>query len=231
MRRREGFFKVLGAGFLNGRINKQMRQNRERSESVAKSGLESEDRKDKRELILEAAVKVFSRYGYHKAKMEDIALEAGIGKGTIYEYFDSKLSLFQQMLERSRDIYYNSLIDGRQESLSFKERLRAVFLSHINFCRENRELTRVVFWDTEIMDEELKAWCYEKRKEKEEELKAVVLKAVENGEIRPVSPQVLGLVISGILASIWAPLTLENWDIEAEELTDALIDIIFNGIG
>lgn len=197
---------------------------------MAKNLPESEDKKDKRKLILEAAVKVFSRQGYHKAKMEEIAAEAGIGKGTIYEYFDSKLNLFQEMLERSRDIYSNSLIGENQESLSFKERLRAVFLSHINFCRENKELTRVVFWDTEIMDEELKAWCYEKRKEKEEEFRNIVVKAIKAGEIRKVSEQVLTLVISGVLSSIWAPLTLEGWDIEAEELADELIDLVFNGI-
>lgn len=192
---------------------------------------DSGEKKDKRDVILDAAVKVFSRRGYHRAKMEEIALEAGIGKGTIYEYFDSKLNLFQEMLERSRDIYYNSLVDDKQENLSFKERLRAVFLSHINFCREHKELTRVVFWDAEIMDEELKAWCYEKRKEKEEEFKGIVLKAIKAGEIRRVSEQVLTLIISGVLTSIWAPLTLEDWDIEAEELTDTLIDMVFNGIG
>ncbi len=44
----------------------------------------------KKQDILSAALKVFGRQGFANTKMIDIALEAGIGKGTIYEYFRSK---------------------------------------------------------------------------------------------------------------------------------------------
>ena len=46
-----------------------------------------EVKKGKRELILEAAINVFSTKGYHNTRMEEIASQAGVGKGTIYEYF------------------------------------------------------------------------------------------------------------------------------------------------
>lgn len=52
------------------------------------------DKKKKREKILEAAVKVFSKKGRTATKISDIAEEAGIGKGTIYEYFQSKDEVF-----------------------------------------------------------------------------------------------------------------------------------------
>ncbi|MFC2113050.1 TetR/AcrR family transcriptional regulator [Bacteroidota bacterium] len=48
------------------------------------------DKELKKQDILFAALKVFGRQGVANAKMIDIALEAGIGKGTIYEYFRSK---------------------------------------------------------------------------------------------------------------------------------------------
>ena len=48
------------------------------------------DRQKKREKILRAALKVFSDRGMTEFKMIDIATAAGIGKGTIYEYFSSK---------------------------------------------------------------------------------------------------------------------------------------------
>ncbi|MEN6392180.1 MAG: helix-turn-helix domain-containing protein, partial [Syntrophomonas sp.] len=60
--------------------------------------------KGKRELIIEAAIKVFSQKGYHNTRMEEIAQAAGIGKGTIYEYFESKLQLFQSMMEDSLQV-------------------------------------------------------------------------------------------------------------------------------
>ena len=52
------------------------------------------DKAAKKEYILQAAMKVFAQQGFGKTKMIDIATEAGIGKGTIYEYFSSKDEIF-----------------------------------------------------------------------------------------------------------------------------------------
>ena len=52
------------------------------------------DKEEKKSNILEASIKVFSKKGVAKAKISDIAEAAGIGKGTIYEYFRSKDEIF-----------------------------------------------------------------------------------------------------------------------------------------
>ena len=58
----------------------------------------SEKRKiKKRETILASAIEVFGKKGYTNAKMEDIANEAGVSKGTMYNYFESKESLFVEL--------------------------------------------------------------------------------------------------------------------------------------
>jgi AcrR family transcriptional regulator len=49
---------------------------------------------DRKKTIVTAAITVFSRKGYAAARMVDVALAAGIGKGTIYQYFPSKEALF-----------------------------------------------------------------------------------------------------------------------------------------
>jgi TetR/AcrR family fatty acid metabolism transcriptional regulator len=54
---------------------------------------------DKREQIIQAATKVFARDGLDKGRIDDIAREAGIGKGTVYEYFRSKEELFDALVE------------------------------------------------------------------------------------------------------------------------------------
>ena len=50
---------------------------------------------DKKEQIIHAALEVFARQGLEKGKIADIAKQAGIGKGTIYEYFKSKDEIFK----------------------------------------------------------------------------------------------------------------------------------------
>lgn len=49
--------------------------------------------------IVRAAFRVFSGKGYRKTRMEEIALEAGVSKGTLYYYFTSKAHLFHYLLE------------------------------------------------------------------------------------------------------------------------------------
>lgn len=56
-------------------------------------------KKMKRARIVEAAAKVFARRGFFGTLMADIAAEAGMGKGTLYEYFHSKEDLFFAVFE------------------------------------------------------------------------------------------------------------------------------------
>ncbi len=185
---------------------------------------------NKREIILDAAVQVFSTKGYHNTRMEEIATVAGIGKGTIYEYFDSKLQLFQAMMEGSLQIYYNRIDMPKLETLTLEERLSVLFESHITFCRENKDLTRIVFWDTEIWDEDLKDWTYNLRNEKEEKLTGIIQDSIERGEIRNVDAKLLTLLIIGSLGSLWVPITLDDWDISPADMAAQLTDIIMKGI-
>ena len=60
---------------------------------------------EKRAAILAAAMEIFSRDGFHKARVEDIAAQAGVGKGTVYEYFRGKQDLYQEMFHVGVDSY------------------------------------------------------------------------------------------------------------------------------
>ena len=70
-------------------------------------------------------MQVFAREGYHRAKMEAVAEEAGIGKGTVYEYFKSKTDLFlalhDHMLAELKAFYMKEL-EGIREPTAMLER-------------------------------------------------------------------------------------------------------------
>lgn len=63
------------------------------------------DKSKKRQLIMDAALQVFVEHGYEKTKIIDVAQIAGIGKGTVYEYFESKEALFCCILEEYCEYY------------------------------------------------------------------------------------------------------------------------------
>ncbi|MGI6120418.1 MAG: TetR/AcrR family transcriptional regulator, partial [Desulfosporosinus sp.] len=66
-------------------------------------------REQKYNEIIKAAIRVFSEHGFDGAKMEYIAKEAGIGKGTVYEYFVSKEQLFEEILKFSVEEFRHGL--------------------------------------------------------------------------------------------------------------------------
>lgn len=65
---------------------------------------------DKRNIILQAALQVFSAKGFHPATVDEIARRAGVGKGTVYEYFPSKEALFHNVIQSGIDFYMEALL-------------------------------------------------------------------------------------------------------------------------
>lgn len=61
---------------------------------------------ERRSQILDAAVAVFARLGFHQARMDDIVQEAGLSKGALYWYFKSKdeivMAILSSLFERER---------------------------------------------------------------------------------------------------------------------------------
>jgi len=70
--------------------------------------------------ILEAALMMFTRYGFKKTNISDIAREARIGKGTIYSYFKNKEALFGEVCEWKLDeqeiVFNQALIKYRSKN-------------------------------------------------------------------------------------------------------------------
>lgn len=89
------------------------------------------DKERKRREILEAAMRVFARDGYHRSRVEAVAEEAGIGKGTIYEYFRSKTDLFlalhDHILAELKAFYTRELAGVREPAAMLEGFIRAAF--------------------------------------------------------------------------------------------------------
>lgn len=81
----------------------------------------SEERKGQ---IVEAAVAVFSRLGFERARMEDVARESGLSKGTLYLYYESKDELIGALLKSVFDWGMRDLKSALTSEGSASERLR-----------------------------------------------------------------------------------------------------------
>jgi len=104
-------------------------------------------RKEERRVeILEAATKVFASKGFHAAKVEEIAEEARVGKGTIYEYFASKSELFDHMVDYMLTKYNQGLeaVLMSQDHIADSLLEAALYLGGI--------MQEVIGWAQAIMD-------------------------------------------------------------------------------
>ena len=94
------------------------------------------DKNIKRREILLAAMKVFGQKGLREAKVADIAAAAGIGKGTIYEYFKSREDIFNEvflfMLAELGWDFEAELTSKRSPTVKLKRITSAIFSSLAN---------------------------------------------------------------------------------------------------
>ncbi|AGA70646.1 transcriptional regulator [Desulfitobacterium dichloroeliminans LMG P-21439] len=90
-------------------------------------------KEEKRLEILKAALKVISEMGFEGAKMEDIAKGAGVGKGTIYEYFESKNTLFTEMVHSCTKLFQDGLADTLADGKNLEEKIRNLSAHNAHF--------------------------------------------------------------------------------------------------
>jgi TetR/AcrR family fatty acid metabolism transcriptional regulator len=94
--------------------------------------------------ILEAATRVFAREGFHNAKIEDVAKEAGVAHGTVYLYFGGKddllISIFQENLEELVE-YVGSEVEKEANA---EDKLRRMISLQIELIETNSELAELM---------------------------------------------------------------------------------------
>lgn len=81
-----------------------------------------------RQRILRAALRTFSRKGYHDTRMDDVAHEAKFSKGALYLYFPSKEALLSALLDRASRILLDKLDHALQRPLSSRQNRFALAL-------------------------------------------------------------------------------------------------------
>jgi AcrR family transcriptional regulator len=83
--------------------------------------------------ILDATDRLLARYGYRKMTVEDIASEAGIGKGTVYLHFSSKEEVVLSHIDRIVDRLKDRLREIAKSNTTAAERLREMMLTRVLF--------------------------------------------------------------------------------------------------
>lgn len=160
-------------------------------------------RSDKSQQIMQAAERLFTSRRFHELTMDDVAREAGVGKGTIYRYFRDKDDLFFRITTSGFDELCDLLHRKVPDDASFPEQLLAACRQISRFFERRRQLSRMM-----QSEEGRMSWCsgqlherwMEHRKRLVEAVADLVQKGVCEGQVRgDIPPVVLANFLLGML--------------------------------
>jgi AcrR family transcriptional regulator len=99
---------------------------------------------DKRRQILDAAIRVFARQGFHSTRVSDIADEAGVAYGLVYHYFSSKDEVLNELFSERWSLLLSAIEESDRGVGSPRAKLEAVAGFIVDSYRHDPELMKVI---------------------------------------------------------------------------------------
>ena len=99
---------------------------------------------DRRRQILDAAIRVFARQGFHACRVSDIAREAGVAYGLVYHYFNSKDQVLNELFVERWSLLLAAIEEVDSRPIPPREKLDAVAGFIIDSYRHDPELMKVI---------------------------------------------------------------------------------------
>src|ERR1700712_3510825 len=99
---------------------------------------------EKRRLILDAAVRVFARQGFHACRVSDIADAAGVAYGLVYHYFGSKDEVLDTLFLERWDVLLEAIRELDAQPMPARDKLEAIAAFIFESYRRDPELMKVI---------------------------------------------------------------------------------------
>ncbi|ACF12627.1 transcriptional regulator, TetR family [Chloroherpeton thalassium ATCC 35110] len=195
------------------------------------------DKEAKRLEIISAAMKVFAQSGVVNAKMSEIAEVAGVGKGTIYEYFRSKEEIFSHAFELFFQEMRTALREIANSSDSPEARLRKfIKTALVDFTTGNEEFLNIMldFWAEGIRSKNENVSQILDLDAIYSEFRAVIAsildEGIREGSFRPVDSNIAASTLIGVLDGLYLQWAINPFVFKFEEVGDFLVDNFLRGI-
>ena len=108
----------------------------------------------RREQILEVALVVFARSGFHGTSMNDVADAAGVTKPVLYQHFDSKRDLYAALLDEVGNRLLNSIAKAAAEASDGKARTELGYRAYFDWVADDHDAFRLLFGSGAMRDDE-----------------------------------------------------------------------------
>ena len=196
------------------------------------------NKEEKRINILISALKVFTKKGIGSATIKDIAEEANIGKGTIYEYFKSKDEIVLSALTLFLDDSKFSISKLKKVNGNPEEKLRNGIQLFIDIIKQESVQTFELifdFWMIGIKEKKYKSDFYLYLKDFYSLYRGVFSDIVKEGQEKGIfnkkySSDYIGSMIIGMLDGLMAQWILDEKNVNYIDTVKTMADIIISGL-
>jgi len=188
--------------------------------------------REKRRLILHAAIRVFAEKGYHTCRVQDVAAEAGVAYGLVYHYFGSKEELLETIFRRTWRLMLDAVQEVEQSGAPAREQLAQVASIVLSGWQADPDLVRVLVREVarspqlqQEVDEIQHAFAA---------LERIVAQGQETGELRnDINPRLAAWVLYGALEEIltgWVYERLPAGEVEVAEAERTVVELLYSGL-
>lgn len=191
------------------------------------------DRAARRSQILAAAIQVYADRGYHRTRVEDIADAAGVSKGTLYLYFESREHLFSAAFEDFMTRLSEGLAEITASDAPPLERLAQVVTASLDAVRRHETLSRVMvdFWSATLHNPDVPHIDASRQyREIRQMIAALLDEAAKRGEIRPDRPALTESVLMAAMDGIILHWLMSPDLVDIDTATEQLLDLIVSAI-
>jgi TetR/AcrR family fatty acid metabolism transcriptional regulator len=169
---------------------------------------------DKRRLILDAAVRVFARQGFHATRVSDIADEAGVAYGLVYHYFKSKDEVLNELFIERWSLLLAAIEEADRTGGGPREKLGVVAGFIFDSYRHDPELMKVIIVEVTRAANSFGRTHLAKIREAYALIAAIVERAQAEGRFKDtVAPQFAAMAFYGAIEQV-----LTGWIFDAQPL-------------
>jgi TetR/AcrR family fatty acid metabolism transcriptional regulator len=187
---------------------------------------------DRRTRIVDAAVHVFARKGYHAARVGDIAAEAGVAHGLLYHYFASKEELLETIFRETWTELLRALERVEEDVRPAREQLRQVAAILLRSWRRDPDLVRVLVREV-VRTPEL-GGRVEEIDEGFRAIERIIARGQRAGELRSdLDARLAGWIVYGALEEIltgWVLGTLPDGDEAVADAERTIVEVLSGGL-
>jgi TetR/AcrR family transcriptional regulator, fatty acid metabolism regulator protein len=175
---------------------------------------------DKRRMILDAAMRVFARHGFHTCRVSDIADEAGVAYGLVYHYFSSKDAILDTLFLERWDVMLQAIAEADRTQASPREKLRAIAGFIVDSYRHEPELMKVIVVEVTRAANTFGRTHLAKIREAYQQIAGILERAQADGVFRPeITPEFGALAFYGSIEQV-----LTRWIFDRDPVDDGELD-------